>query len=111
DNQLRLLHYPAVLWRCFPVEITDECMYGYPQDFGTAMVLFQDSVSGLEVETPSGLGQLILDPPIPSAIIFNIADILMQWSNDTLKSTLHQVFALVPQDGTGTIQERHSIPF
>lgn len=109
DNQLRLLHYPAA-----PAEVFSRGEKGRAKahtDFGTATILFQDDVCGLEVESPSGSGQFILVPPIPGAIVFNVADILMRWSNDTLKSTLHRVSALVPQDGTGMIQERYSIPF
>ncbi|KAI6036624.1 flavonol synthase/flavanone 3-hydroxylase [Pisolithus microcarpus] len=98
DNQLRLLHYPAA-----PAEVFSRGEKGRAK-------AHTDFV-GLEVESPSGSGQFILVPPIPGAIVFNVADILMRWSNDTLKSTLHRVSALVPQDGTGMIQERYSIPF
>ncbi|KAI6039033.1 flavonol synthase/flavanone 3-hydroxylase [Pisolithus marmoratus] len=109
DNQLRLLHYPAA-----PAEVFARGEKGRAKahtDFGTATILFQDNQSGLEVESPSGSGQFIPVPPIPGATVFNVADLLMRWSNDTLKSTLHRVCALVPEDGTGMIKERYSIPF
>lgn len=109
DNQLRLLHYPAA-----PAEVFSRGEKGRAKahtDFGTATILFQDSESGLEVESPSGSGQFIAVPPIPGAMVFNVGDLLMRWSNDTLKSTLHRVSALAPQHGTGVVKERYSIPF
>jgi isopenicillin N synthase-like dioxygenase len=96
------------------------------QDFGTGTILFQDDVGGLEVESPRGSGNFVPAPPIPGTVVFNIGDFLMRWSNgaffeqllffphivksDTLKSTLHRVRA-PPNDGTGMIKERFSIPY
>ncbi|KAF9227970.1 Clavaminate synthase-like protein [Gyrodon lividus] len=108
ENQLRLLHYPAA-----PAEVFAQGQkgrIGAHTDFGTATLLFQDHVGGLEVESPSGSGQFIAAFPIPGAVVFNIGDCLMRWSNDTLKSTLHRVCA-PPDDGTGMVKERYSIPF
>ncbi|KIJ69413.1 hypothetical protein HYDPIDRAFT_106017 [Hydnomerulius pinastri MD-312] len=108
ENQLRLLHYPAA-----PAEVFArgrKGRIGAHTDFGTATLLFQDDVGGLEVESPHGSGQFVPVPPIPGAVVFNIGDFLMRWSNDTLKSTLHRVRA-PPDDGTGMVKERFSIPF
>ncbi|KAF9246560.1 flavonol synthase/flavanone 3-hydroxylase [Melanogaster broomeanus] len=108
ENQLRLLHYPAA-----PAEVFargQKGRIGAHTDFGTATLLFQDDVGGLEVESPRGSGQFISAPPTPGALVFNIGDCLMRWSNDTLKSTLHRV-GPCPHDGMGMVRERFSIPF
>ncbi|KAL4074476.1 hypothetical protein V8B97DRAFT_1868543 [Scleroderma yunnanense] len=108
DNQLRLLHYPAA-----PAEIFFRGEKGRARshtDYGTATILFQDEESGLEVESPRGSGQFIPVPPIRGAVVFNVGDLLMRWSNDTLKSTLHRV-CVPPHDQTGLVKERYSIPF
>ncbi|OJA13574.1 hypothetical protein AZE42_06109 [Rhizopogon vesiculosus] len=104
ENQMRLLHYPAV-----PAESEMDRIDAHT-DFGTCTMLFQDDVGGLEVESPSGSGNFVPAPPIPGTVVFNTGDLLMRWSNDTLKSTLHRVRA-PPNDGTGMIKERFSIPY
>jgi len=108
DNQVRLLHYPAG-----PAEVFasgERGRVGAHTDFGTGTILFQDDVGGLEVESPRGSGNFVSAPPIPGTVVFNIGDFLMRWSNDTLKSTLHRVRA-PPNDGTGMIKERFSMPY
>ncbi|KAL4067582.1 flavonol synthase/flavanone 3-hydroxylase [Scleroderma citrinum] len=107
DNHLRLLYYPAA-----PAETFFRGEKGRAKahtDFATATILFQDEESGLEVESPHGSGQFIPVPPIRGAVVFNVGDLLMRWSNDTLKSTLHRVCP--PHDQTGMVKERYSIPF
>jgi len=110
DNQLRLLHYPAAPTDMFASG--HKGRIGAHTDFGTCTILFQDDCGGLEVESPHEPGKFIPAPPIPGAVVFNIGDFLMRWSNDTLKSTLHRVRAPPPQaaDG-GMTRERFSIPY
>ncbi|KAH7889738.1 flavonol synthase/flavanone 3-hydroxylase [Phlebopus sp. FC_14] len=108
ENQLRLLHYSGA-----PAEVFargDKGRIGAHTDFGTATLLFQDDVGGLEVENPHGSGQFVHVPPLSGAVVFNVGDLLMRWSNDALKSTLHRVRA-PPSSGTGMVPERFSIPF
>jgi isopenicillin N synthase-like dioxygenase len=52
-------------------------------------------------------------PPVPGAIVFNIGDFLMRWSNDELKSTLHRVRAPPRKEGDESeyTKERYSIPW
>ncbi|CAK7204848.1 hypothetical protein SEUCBS139899_007610 [Sporothrix eucalyptigena] len=91
DNQIRLLHYPAVeesLLRDGKVE-----RIASHTDFGTLTMLFQDSVGGLEVEDIYEKGKFNAAPYIPGTIVVNIGDFLQRWSNDQLKSTLHRVRA------------------
>ncbi|CAK9782715.1 unnamed protein product [Cutaneotrichosporon oleaginosum] len=107
DNQLRLLHSP---WSVF--ESGEKGRIGAHTDFSTCTFLFQDDVGGLEVESPSHPGIFIPAPPIKGAVVFNIGDFLMRWSNDELHSTLHRVRAPPrrPEDEEMT-RERFSIPY
>ncbi|EIM84154.1 flavonol synthase/flavanone 3-hydroxylase [Stereum hirsutum FP-91666 SS1] len=112
DNQLRLLHYPEAERQEFVKG--EKGRIGAHTDFGTCTLLFQDSVGGLEVESPSKPGVFLPGPPVEGAIVFNIGDFLMRWSNDTLKSTLHRVRAPPLKDGeaeNGKTKERFSIPY
>jgi len=111
-NQVRLLHYPGA-----PVEVFASGAKGRiaaHTDFGTCTLLFQDPEDkwgGLEVEDPHKPGHFIAAPPVKGAIVFNIGDFLMRWSNNILKSTLHRVRAPSPQEGQTHTAERFSIPY
>ncbi|KIY47689.1 Clavaminate synthase-like protein [Fistulina hepatica ATCC 64428] len=110
DNQLRLLHYPEVP----TAELTsgEKGRIRAHTDFGTGTLLFQDDCGGLEVESPHEPGKFIPAVPMRGVIVFNIGDLLMRWSNDTLKSTFHRVRAPPPKDGdNGVCRERFSIPY
>ncbi|KAF5343415.1 hypothetical protein D9758_011816 [Tetrapyrgos nigripes] len=110
DNQLRLLHYPEAPADVF--ESGKKGRIGAHTDFSTGTLLFQDDCGGLEVESPNQPGVFIPAPPVPGAIVFNIGDFLMRWSNDTLKSTLHRVRAPPRKEGDSeTTRERFSIPY
>ncbi|KPI41805.1 uncharacterized protein AB675_5473 [Cyphellophora attinorum] len=123
-NQLRLLHYP-------PIPIDEVSEYGKTKtrmpshtDWSTITLLFQDSVGGLEVEVPEGGGKYMAVPPLPSdpyAMVMNVGDLMVRWSNDRLKSTEHRV-GLPPVikavDGSngsngaeGMTKARYSIPY
>ncbi|OLN86444.1 UPF0676 protein C1494.01-like protein 3 [Colletotrichum chlorophyti] len=112
DNQIRLLHYPAVeekLLRAGRVE-----RLGAHTDFGTMTLLFQDEVGGLEVEDPKELGHFLPVPHIPGTIVVNIGDFMQRWSNDTLRSTMHRVRAPpfeTREDGDLVTRARYSIPY
>ena len=57
-------------------------------------------------------GVFLPAPPIPGAVVFNIGDFLMRWSNDELKSTLHRVRAPTRKSPEDTMTpERFSIPY
>ncbi|PLW15842.1 hypothetical protein PCANC_10584 [Puccinia coronata f. sp. avenae] len=106
NNQIRLAHYP-------PIE-ADQLIQGVRErfgahtDFGSITILFQDQVGGLQVENPSKPGQFLHVQPIEKTVVVNVADLLMRWSNDTLRSTLHRVG---PPDISGVIPSRYSIPY
>ncbi|KAF4623415.1 hypothetical protein D9613_002416 [Agrocybe pediades] len=89
DNQLRLLHYPSIPSSM----LADERASRIPShtDFCSITLLLQDDIGGLEVEHPKKPGIFVPVPPIPESIVVNAGDFLMRWSNDMIKSTVHQV--------------------
>ena len=113
-NQCRLLHYPAVEEELLRVGKAERI--AAHSDFGTMTVLFQDEVGGLEVEDIHEKGKFNPAPYIPGTAVVNIGDLLMRWSNDELKSTLHRVRAppLVETDDKSAgrmTRPRYSIPY
>ncbi|KAG0651919.1 2-oxoglutarate-dependent dioxygenase htyE, partial [Hyphodiscus hymeniophilus] len=113
NNQLRLLHYPPIPAK----ELENQTSARMPahSDWGSITMLFQDDCGGLEVENKYKPGEFIKALPIKNAIIMNIGDLLMRWSNDYLTSTLHRV-TLPPAEDRFTGAERmtrarYSIPY
>jgi isopenicillin N synthase-like dioxygenase len=103
DN-LRLLHYPALSH-----ENAKASRANLHTDYGTITLLAQDQVGGLQALTTDGTW--IDVTPVENSIVMNVGEMLMRWSNDVLKATLHQVKAPPPaSDGSG-IPERYSIAF
>ena len=105
--QLRLLHYPSVSEQA--LLSGEKGRLDAHSDFGTLTLLFQDAVGGLEVEHSRHPGRFVPAKPIEGTVLINIADCLMRWSNDNLKSTVHRVKA-PPVDlrdtGKGSDEER-----
>ncbi|PNP38270.1 hypothetical protein TGAMA5MH_09843 [Trichoderma gamsii] len=91
DNQIRLLHYPTIEESILRQGKAERI--AAHTDYGTITMLFQDDVGGLEVESVKEKGRFIPVPYIPNTAVVNIADFLMRWSNDELKSTMHRVKA------------------
>lgn len=82
NNQLRLLHYP-------PVEterLSSNAVARMPAhtDWGSITMLFQDDCGGLQVEDPKRPGQFVEATPVPGALVMNVGDLLMRWSNGEL---------------------------
>ncbi|OTA89218.1 hypothetical protein M434DRAFT_398730 [Hypoxylon sp. CO27-5] len=113
--QLRLLHYP-------PIEVeklSSNVVARMPahSDWGTITMLFQDDCGGLQVEYPNEPGHFIDATPMKDALVMNVGDLLMRWSNDFLKSTLHRVTLPPIQDkklqvnGKSLTRPRYSIPY
>ncbi|KAI0386722.1 Clavaminate synthase-like protein [Hypomontagnella monticulosa] len=114
NNQLRLLHYP-------PVEaekLSSNLVARMPahSDWGTITMLFQDDCGGLQVEHPIKPGHFVDATPMKNALVMNVGDLLMRWSNDFLKSTLHRVTLPPVQEETHVngkliTRPRYSIPY
>lgn len=95
---LRLLHYPPRPDRFKPGQIGA----GEHTDYGNITLLATDDAGGLEVRTRDG--QWMSPPNIPGALICNIGDCLMRWTNDVYLSTPHRVVNPVGR-------ERYSVAF
>lgn len=85
NNQLRLLHYP-------PVErdkLSSNAIARMPahSDWGSITMLFQDDCGGLQVEAAGKPGEFVDAPPIKGALIMNVGDLLMRWSNGESPAT------------------------
>ena len=79
NNQLRLLHYPSIP----AAELENESSARMPahSDWGSITLLFQDDCGGLEVENQNSPGKFIPVQPLKDAIVMNVGDLLMRWSN------------------------------
>ena len=58
-------------------------------DYGCLTLLWQDLVGGLELQNLEG--EWIKAKPIEDTLVVNVGDLLMRWSNDIFKSTVHRV--------------------
>jgi isopenicillin N synthase-like dioxygenase len=96
---LRLLHYPAAA-----PGAAQGLGAGEHTDYGNVTLLATDGVAGLQVRLRDGDW---LDVPAfagaPDALICNIGDCLMRWTNGVYVSTPHRV--------TRPLAERYSIAF
>lgn len=95
---LRLLHYP-------PSEAPlreGQLGAGEHTDYGNVTLLATDSSGGLMVRDRAG--NWLSAPVIPGALVCNIGDCLMRWTNDIYVSTPHKVV-------TPPGKDRYSIAF
>ncbi|CZT45013.1 related to gibberellin 20-oxidase [Rhynchosporium secalis] len=79
----------------------EEIGLGAHSDYECFTLLLQDSNPGLEVLSPDG--RWISAEPVEGALVVNVADFLMRWTNGVYKSTIHRVV-------NRTAKERYSIP-
>lgn len=88
NNQLRLLHYPPIP----AAELENKKAARMPAhtDWGSITMLFQDECGGLQVEDPHVKGRFIDATPMKGALIMNVGDLLMRWSNGMLVPTNYQ---------------------
>jgi isopenicillin N synthase-like dioxygenase len=86
---LRILRYPPAT----AAEITGA---GEHTDYGNLTLLMTDDAGGLEVKTRNGDWTPV--PHLPGAIIINIGDCLMRWTNDVYASTPHRVTHKAPRE-------------
>lgn len=79
NNQLRLLHYPPIP----AADLQDGTSARMPvhSDWGSITLLFQDDCGGLEIERPDAPGHFMKATPYKNAMIVNVGDLLMRWSN------------------------------
>jgi len=79
----------------------EEIGLGAHSDYECFTLLLQDSNPGLEVLSPDG--RWVSAEPVEGAIVVNVADFLMRWTNGVYKSTIHRVV-------NRTDKERYSVP-
>jgi len=79
NNQLRLLHYPPI--PAAALESKSSARMPAHSDWGSITMLFQDDCGGLEVENQHAPGEFVKITPLKNAIVMNIGDLLMRWSN------------------------------
>lgn len=95
---IRALHYPPA-----PEGLPSDQYGAAPHsDFGFITILAQDDVGGLQVQARKGAW--IDAPNLPGVFMVNIGDMLMRWTNDRFRSTVHRVFNAAGRD-------RYSLPF
>jgi isopenicillin N synthase-like dioxygenase len=79
QNQIAMRHYLPIA--AAEVETRQRERLGRHTDYGTVTLLFQDDCGGLEVEAPGEPGKYISAPPVENALVMNVGDLLMRWSN------------------------------
>ena len=79
ENQLRLLHYPPIA--ASELESNRAARMPAHTDWPSVTFLFQDECGGLQVEDPKEEGKFVDATPIKGAMIMNIGDLMMRWSN------------------------------
>jgi isopenicillin N synthase-like dioxygenase len=101
-SQLRIMHYP-------PPEaapLAGQLRAGAHSDLSMMTLLYSDNdIGGLEVMDRAG--RWVPAPVIEGAFIVNVGDLLMRWSNDRWRSTLHRV--VNPPQASNDVSRRLSI--
>ncbi|KAK0724272.1 hypothetical protein B0H67DRAFT_482120 [Lasiosphaeris hirsuta] len=109
-SQLRFLHYPAVSRARLQSGVFERLPAH--NDWGSLTMLFQDENGGLELRDPQ-TEEFIHAEPEEGTLVLNIGDMLGRFTNDYLRSAVHQV--VVPSPDTATdergIPARRSIAF
>jgi isopenicillin N synthase-like dioxygenase len=99
-------HHHTMRSLCYPVPPNSLGYLGAGEhsDYGSITLLFQDEISGFEIQHSSG--EWYAAPVIPGTVIVNTGDLMQRWTNDLFPSTRHRV--VIPLD----IQKpRYSIAF
>lgn len=88
NAQLRLLHYPPIA--ASEVEGGKAARMPAHSDWSSITMLFQDDCGGLEVEDPHAPGHFVPATPVPGAVVVNVGDMLMRWSNGRSTTSLER---------------------
>jgi isopenicillin N synthase-like dioxygenase len=101
-SQLRIMHYPAPQAAPLPGQLRA----GAHSDLGMMTLLYSDNdIGGLEVMDHAG--SWVPVPVIDGAFTVNLGDLMMRWTNDRWRSTLHRV--INPSEATNNRSRRLSI--
>ncbi|HEY0200167.1 MAG TPA: 2OG-Fe(II) oxygenase family protein [Burkholderiaceae bacterium] len=102
-SMLRVLSYPPQREAPLPGQMRA----GAHSDYGSMTIVLPDG-PGLQVFNKAG--QWVDVPMVPGSFVVNIADLMMQWTNDTWVSTLHRV-ANPPAGDAARNTRRQSLVF
>ena len=102
-SMFRVLSYPPQNEPPLPGQMRA----GAHSDYGSLTIVLPDG-PGLQVHNKAG--QWVDVPLVPDSFVVNIADLMMQWTNDTWVSTLHRV-ANPPFDDRQRNTRRQSLVF
>eukprot|EP01097_Dermamoeba_algensis_P009522 TRINITY_DN6727_c0_g1_i1.p1 TRINITY_DN6727_c0_g1~~TRINITY_DN6727_c0_g1_i1.p1 ORF type:complete len:127 (+),score=13.49 TRINITY_DN6727_c0_g1_i1:807-1187(+) len=80
---------------------------GAHSDYGSLTLLFLNPVGGLQVQRKDG--SWADASYIPGAVLVNTGDLMMRWTNDQFKSTVHRVST--PTDQSQFDKHRYSIAY
>jgi isopenicillin N synthase-like dioxygenase len=101
-SQLRIMHYPPPRTAPLPVQLRA----GAHSDLGMMTLLYSDNdIGGLEVMNRNG--SWVPVPVIENAFTVNLGDLMMRWTNDRWRSTLHRV--VNPAETANDLSRRLSI--
>jgi isopenicillin N synthase-like dioxygenase len=101
-SQLRIMHYPPPRTAPLPRQLRA----GAHSDLGMMTLLYSDNDNGgLQVMDRAGCWVPV--PVIDGAFTVNVGDLMMRWSNDRWRSTLHRVAN--PPVATNDLSRRLSI--
>ncbi len=101
---LRVINYPAPATPPEPGQLRA----GAHTDYGTLTILRAENVAGgLQVRAHSGAWVEVAAPP--EAVVVNLGDMMMRWTNDRWASTLHRV--VNPPLAAGAASRRQSLAF
>ncbi|MEO5736968.1 MAG: 2-oxoglutarate and iron-dependent oxygenase domain-containing protein [Variovorax sp.] len=101
-SMFRVLSYPPQKEAPLPGQLRA----GAHSDYGSLTIVLPDD-KGLQVRNKAG--EWVDVPLIPGGLVVNIADLMMQWTNDLWVSTLHRVVN-PPFEAAGT-NRRQSLVF
>lgn len=103
SGNARLMYYPPSK-NLQPLEssaASEEIGLGAHSDYQVFTILLCSSTPGLEILSPTG--RWITAPTVNDGLIVNIGDMMMRWTNDRYKSTVHRVI-------NRTADARYSVP-
>ncbi|MBV9199996.1 MAG: isopenicillin N synthase family oxygenase [Alphaproteobacteria bacterium] len=101
-SQLRIMHYPPPAAAPLPGQMRA----GAHSDLGMMTLLYSDNdIGGLEVMNRTG--RWVRVPVIDDAFTVNLGDLMMRWTNDRWRSTLHRV--VNPPEAANDLSRRLSI--
>ena len=101
-SMFRVLSYPPQTTAALPGQLRA----GAHSDYGSLTVVLPDG-PGLQVFNKAG--QWVDVPQVDGGLVVNIADLMMQWTNDLWVSTLHRV--VNPPPDIAATQRRQSLVF